>query len=248
MNSIILPKDDSFQPLPILNKNQQHVAMSIIANSGSGKSTFVSKFLKELKLVLTPEAEFYLLTNKKKGDEPAFKELSYLQYVAANDLSSPININKFTNATFLFDDIHEGVILDNDCKFVQLLENESAAKKRKMIIERQKQLDQIINQSSQNLLTLGRSRKLNNIIIKHQFRDGKSNVFKSETNSLVVFPSTNKAKIKEYLKNNEGLSKAQIELLFSLKESKGAYQFLYISRGIYEYAISNNNLVYLGID
>jgi hypothetical protein len=240
-----LERDDEFFPIPEVH-NKKRFAISIIGSSGSGKSTFTGKFIEKYH-ELKKDYEKFLLSNKNEGDEPAFEKLDYLQYIPINSLTEPISIKEFEKTLFCFDDIHEGVILNTDSDFIKDLRNESFTKAQKIINARQKNLDDIVNRSSINILSLGRSREISIIIVKHQFRDSKSNIYKSENTHLVVFPSSNKTKIQEYFKNIEGLDKEQIKRLFNLKESKGNYQFLYISRQGLKYAISNRNIISLDI-
>jgi len=141
---IILGKDEEFTPLPVTHNNQR-VAMTCIANSGSGKSTFIAKFIEQYHKK-HPDNEVFLLSNKNEGDEPAFKDLDYIQYIPINSLNEPINIKNFQDCLFLFDDIHEGVILEQNNEFRESIKDKSYAQQQKIIQTRQKQLDDIVNQ------------------------------------------------------------------------------------------------------
>jgi hypothetical protein len=244
--SLTLDKDEEFFPIPETDNNKR-IALSVIGNSGSGKSHFISKFIKKYEKI-NKDYEQFLLTNKQKDEDPAFEKLENLQYIPINSLNEPITIKRFENSIFVFDDIHEGVILDTESDFVKSLEKESYIKQEKIIKSRQKQLDEIINRSSINMLSLGRSRKISIIIVKHQFKDGKSSIYKTENTHLCVFPSGNTNKIREYYKDVEGLSKDQIKKCLNLTQSKGRYQFLYTSRTGLRYCISNKNIISLDFE
>jgi hypothetical protein len=246
MSSVTLAKGEEFFPLPVVH-NKKRVAISIIGNSGSGKSVFTSNFIKKYHKLL-PDNELFLLSNKNQGDEPAFEDIEDLKYIPINSLNEPVNVKNFKNCLFVFDDIHEGVILDPESEFVKSIEKEKLSVQQKIIKDRQKQLDSVIDRSSINILSLGRSREISTVIVKHSFRDGKSNLYKTEGTDLVVFPAGNTPKIKEYYKNIEGLSKSQIDRLFSLKESKETFQFIYLSRQGLRYAISNRNIISLDLE
>lgn len=237
-------KDEEFFPVQHLEKR---TCLMVIGNSGSGKSVFTSRFIKKYKKTFKNN-ELFLLSNKNQDEEPAFKYIENLKYIPINSLNEPINVKNFEKCLFVYDDIHEGVILDGDSNFVKSLEKEKYTVQQRIIKERQKQLDSIIDKSSINMLSLGRSRNISTIIVKHAFRDGKNNLYKTEGTHLCTFPSGNSAKIREYLKNVEYLLKTQINLIFNLKESKSTYQFLYISRQGLRYCISNKNIISLDLE
>jgi hypothetical protein len=243
-NKLVLQKDEEFFPVPHFEKR---TCLMVIGNSGSGKSVFISRFIKKYEKIFK-ENELFLLSNKAHNEEPAFENISNLKYIPINSLNEAINVKKFERCLFIYDDIHEGVILDSDSVFVKSLEKEKYSTQQRIIKERQKQLDNIIDKSSINMLSLGRSRNISIVIVKHAFRDGKNNLYKTEGTHLCTFPSGNSAKIKEYLKNVECLSKTQIYSILNLKESKSTYQFLYISRQGLRYCISNKNIISLDLE
>ncbi len=238
-----LVDDDEFRVVP----SDKRMAISVIGNSGSGKSIWASNMIKDYHTQF-PDNEVFLLSNKLSNEDPAFEDMDYITYIDVNELTEPIKTNKFENCLFVFDDLLEGVILDSDSEFVQSLEQESYSKQQRIIKERQKQLDMIANKSVENILALGRARNISILIVKHQFRDGKSSLLKTENTGLVSFPAGNSNKLREYLKTVECLGKQQINKIFSMKESKGTYQFVYLSRHGLRYCISNKNVVSIDID
>jgi hypothetical protein len=242
-NKLTLEKDEEFFPVPLREKR---TCLMGIGNSGSGKSFFTSRFIKKYEKIFK-ENELFLLSNKDQDEEPAFKDIQNLKYIPINSLNEAINVKNFEKCLFVYDDIHEGVILQ-DSNFVKSLEKEKYTVQQRIIKERQKQLDTIIDRSSINMLSLGRSRNISTVIVKHAFRDGKNNLYKTEGTHLCTFPSGNSAKIREYLKNIECLSKSQIDLMLNLKESRSTYQFLYISRQGLRYCISNKNIISLDLE
>jgi len=240
----ITEKDNEYFPIPDLTYDR--FVATIIGASGSGKSVFASKLIKQYHR-MQKENEIFIFSNKKKGEDKALDLDFITEHVDINDsISKPINVVDYPNSLFVWDDILESIVLDENSPFMQSLEKEKPSVKTRLLKQRQQDLQHLINQSVSNILSLGRSRKVSSIIIRHSFFNGASiPLLKSESTHLVSFPAGNGCQFKKYLKEYENLSKSQIEAIFSLKESKCRYQYIYISRQGCRYCISNKNIISL---
>jgi len=239
----ITDRENEYFPIPDLTFDR--FVCSIIGASGSGKSVFASKLLKQYHK-MQKENEIFLFSNKARGEDPALDLDFITEHVDINEhVTKPINVTKYPNSLFVFDDIIESIVLNEESTFFKSVENEKPAVKARLIKERQQELQRIINQSIQNILSLGRSRKISCIMIRHAYKNGGSNLLKSEATHIVSFPTSNGAKFNEYLKDYEGLSRNQIKAINSLEESKSRFQFIYMSKQGCKYIVSNRNIISL---
>jgi len=245
MKHVMITEDDGeFIPLPTFTQNRS--VFNIISSSGSGKSVLLSKILKEFQRIKkNDDFEYFLLTNKE--EEPAFKELKDLKRLPVYDLEKPItSLEKFRKSVWILDDILEGIDMSNS-EFLRELDKQPIpfTKKRKIQKEKELQVQNVVEKSAEAFLTLGRSYEINLFLIKHEFRDGRKNLWKMEATHSVFFPSNNKSKIIEYLKSVEGLTKPEIETVMNLKNSKTTYQFLVLSRFGLRWCLSNRDAIAL---
>ena len=238
----ITKEDGEFIPLPTFVQGRS--VFNIISSSGSGKSVLLSKILKEFQRIKKNDNfEYFLLTNKE--NEPAFKDLKDLKKLPVYNLEKPItNLEKFRKSVWILDDILEGIDMSNS-EFLKELDKQpiSFTKKRKIQKEKEFQVQSIVEKSTEAFLTLGRSYEINLFLVKHEFRDGRKNLWKMEATHSIFFPSNNKSRINDYLKTTEGLTKQEIERVMNLENSKTTYQFLLLSRIGLRYCISNRDAI-----
>lgn len=238
-------KSDEY--MPMINNKYERTCLSIIGVAGSGKSKFASDLIKEY-IKTYPTNEMFLFSNKAEGEDPVFNDIKKLDYYDLNNLTESININECHNSLFVIDDLLEGVIISEASEFMKLYEKETYAKKQKIVKLRQQQLNTLAMNTVSNILTLGRSRHISLFMIRHAFKNGGSNILKTEPTHLASFVNTNKAKLDEYLKDVESLSSKQIALIHSMTESRCRYQYIYLSRQGLKYVISNRNIISIDIN
>jgi hypothetical protein len=186
----ISPSSESiFEQLP----NDKTRVLYVAGASGSGKSTYVSQYIKKYKK-MHPKAPFIVF--------------SRLPEDAVIDALNPIRIDiddTLITEPIEIEDIQEdSVILFDDCDAI-----------------RDKKIMEAINTIRQQILEMGRHSNIQVIITSHLINGTDKNATRivlNEMHSLTIFPNSGSIyQIKYVLKNYFGLSAKQITALLTIK-------------------------------
>lgn len=179
---------DYIQICPNQEKNQT-TRMLAFASSGSGKSCYISKFMRQFNLFY-PESSIYIFSTKDSDE--AFSNIKNLEYIELDDLSESLTQNNFEEGSLIvFDDI----------------DSISNRELKKNVLATQKQL-----------LNVGRSKKLHIVSTVHKVRGGNETMAViNESNVNVLFTRSNKAANLSYLKDKLGLEKSVYDDILNQK-------------------------------
>ena len=175
---ILFPKGTKLSPLPVINMNgeKQNTRLFISGPSGSGKSTFMVSFLKSM-LKLNKEKKIYYIS--RLDDDDALNGLKNIE---------KINCNTDKILNYQFEDFKDSIVVMDDAETV----------KNKELLEHTYNL-------RDSILECGRHNNTDIICVSHQLMNNlKTKLLHFEANMLVVFPRSNFAPIKNYLKNYVG--------------------------------------------
>jgi Cdc6-like AAA superfamily ATPase len=178
--SLVIPNNCYFQMMP--DKTLERQIIYITGVSGSGKSTFTRKFVKEYKKIFK-ENEVYLfscLTQDESLDEVKPKRFKI------NDelVTDPIEVSELANSLLIFDDI-----------------DTIANKKVKEAVY------QLLNE----VLQIGRHHKISAIVTNHLPTNFNwTRIILNESHIVVYFPSFATNKVKYLLEQYVDLEKSEI--------------------------------------
>lgn len=229
--SIKLPKGSTFQVLPDEERDVQYIA----AASGAGKSYYISKFVEQY-LLKYPQNEIFLVSSKKRGEDPAYNKFLDLRlpdengeisdqspfqfaYIDFAQLTRAINHNHFPNSLFIFDDTEtiSGLDDDND---INDLDDIEYNKRMKAIKSKSRDTKDLIHLSKEKLLKNGRAKKISVIITSHIIQAGnQTKDIILESKKVVLFPKYGtKTHTQRYLKAYEGLEPTVIKNIINTTE------------------------------
>jgi Cdc6-like AAA superfamily ATPase len=190
MQYIKLKDDEYFQIIP--GYGGERDCLYICGASGSGKSTFASKFIKDYikqKKKKKEEPNIYLFS--AKNEDEALDDL--VQRVDINDdlIENPITIEETSNCLLVYDDID---VINN------------------------KKLKEAVWDSLNNSLQIGRSYNVSVIITNHLPTMGKqTGIVLFEYHSVTFFPNDLNRKLRYMLESYCGLSQQDIDKLKKIR-------------------------------
>lgn len=200
--------DGEMMPLPNIGKTER---IYVAGPTDSGKTTWVSKYMKEFKR-LFPKKKRYVFSDVKE-DKPLDK-LGILRIDLDEDLiTDPLRPEELKSSLVIFDDIDS-------------IQN--------------KKLSKTVEALRDSLLKRGRHEEIYMVVTAHQLTNYKeSRTILNECGAIVFFPRSGSSHAIEYcLRNYCGLNKQQIKRVFQLPSRwvmlyKNYPMFVIYQTGIY---------------
>lgn len=190
--------NETTQLLP--NSKRERDVLYIAGQSGSGKSYFASKWLKEY-CKIYKDRTIYLFSSVEKDDQ--LDKITRLKRVKLNEkfLSTPLQATDFKDSCCIFD----------DCDVI-----------------RNKQLKQKVWNILNMLLQTGRHQNCSVIQISHVINAGcETRIILNESHSITIFPRTLGARnLKYLLENYLGYDKHQINQIKKIGRESRAVTFI----------------------
>lgn len=185
--NIDLPKAEG--TIQVIPNDAWNGAISVFGQSGSGKSTWISNYLKVYKRKF-PKNKIYVLSPIL--DDPAFAPLKP-EYVKIDGsiVEDPLDVSEFKNSILVFDDIES-------------IKN--------------KDENQAIQHFRDSVLETGRHHNVEAICVSHVLLNGNSTKkMLNESNYIVVFPNSNFNAIKNFCSRYIGMSRDDINWIKQCK-------------------------------
>jgi len=179
--------------------------------SGSGKSTYTGKYIKEFKKMFKND-EIFVFSSVSKDE--AFDKFNPIRIPIDEDLlEEPLNISDFENSLTIFDDTDT---------------------------IRNKIYRDIVNGIKAEMIEIGRHYKARCIITSHMISNYRSTrQILNEATSITFFPkSSGTYHIKNYLKTYAGLDKSQIQKILKISSRWITIYRTYPSYIVWEHGIS----------
>lgn len=200
-------RDEVIYPLPCLIRGQRTTGF-VIGKNGSGKSTYMSKFVKAFKILdnlLRCNRNYFLISKKK--EDPVLDKLGMVRLnpFDKNFEKNIKNPSQFKQQVVLFDDIEnfEKDLLDKIHKF------------------------------RDELLELNRSDKIHVMASSHRmYGYNSTKILLTESNMVTFFPNNTMHHMKKYLKENLGLENKTAKKITSLRK-KSCWITIYTGRPMY---------------
>jgi uridine kinase len=178
--SLTIPNNCYFQMMP--DKTLERQIIYITGVSGSGKSTFTRKFVKEYKKTFK-ENKVYLFSCLTEDE--SLDEIKPLRFRLEEDLvTDPINVAELSSSLIIFDDI------------------DTIANKK---------IKEAVYQLLNEILQIGRHHKISAIVTNHLPTNFNwTRIILNEAHVVVYFPSFATNKVKYLLENYVDLEKKDI--------------------------------------
>jgi hypothetical protein len=230
-------KELSFFPVPRPKRETLREVGYICAPSGSGKSVFISKWLKIYNEIY-PDNEIFFFSFKTNKD-PAYNDLyDKITWIPFHEMTEPVNTNDVKDAIFIFDDTDAGSSVNIDESKLTL--NKIATLKKQYSY----QLDELIKQSCLNITKVGRASGISILLTSHVLQDGSWRVrdYYNECTFAVLFGSKAPKKVSRFLSAYTDFSSKQREEIIQM--SSQPYHFIYLNKlsGDSEYVISPHKI------
>ena len=192
-------KGETLFPIPFKVKNQR-VCCNIIGKSGSGKSRFVNRLVKELTKVDKSTKNNYLITASTEKD-PAFTiDLGIVDIPYTMENST---IEDSSNSNMIFDD---------------------------WLNSTSKEQDEFVLSFAKQLLERSRKLNTNLFILNHDARNfNQTKLILLESSSFVVFPKTNLNAAIKLGKSYLQWEKSDIDFLKSIDNGRFTFVFIQIN-------------------
>ena len=221
---IILSAGSSFQPVPIKIKNQIE-RLFISGASGSGKSTYLSNYIKQFrKIPGNKQTPIYLFSSVEYDDvlDEPFTDVIIrpLEDLDGDDLlNDPLNLEDFEEGS---------IIIFDDVMKIQCMKSRIA-----------------LQNLMDSLLEIARHGNLTIVCTSHILSNYKSTrTLQNEATSVTIFPkfSGGLYGIKQYLERKIGMNKTETKKLLSLSKKS---RFVTIYRNISPMVIISEKQAYL---
>lgn len=168
-----------FQHMP--DKHSDRDVLYICGRSGSGKSYYLSKYVKEYKKMF-PKNKVYLFSRKLEDDN-LDKEIDKRVFIDKTIIDEPFEVELFENSLVIFDDTD---VLPDDLK-------------------------KSVNHLRDQILEIGRSLKISCIITNHLCTSPDLKRVLNECHSATIFPANINRQMVYFLENYCGLDKEDIK-------------------------------------
>jgi len=176
-----LPSDATFQPVP--NTKSERDCHYITGASGSGKSTWTKKFVKEYLKTHNNQNPVYLFSRKKEDENLDDVKPQRIK-IGDNLIQDPLKMEDFKNSLVLFDDTD---------------------------IIKPKILRDIVDHIRDEILQGGRSIGVSSVITNHNFTGRELKTVLNECHTITVFPANYNRGMKYLLEDYLGLDKKNIK-------------------------------------
>lgn len=182
--------------ISIIPNSKARECLFIAGSSGSGKSTYASKYVEKW-LKIFPQGECYLFSRKDK--DPVFDKQPRIKRVKINDdlIKNPVNVTTdfLPNSLVIFDDIDS----------------------------LEKHYYEIIARMILDILEVGRSYRVFCIIINHLLNPNSralGRVLHNESHYIIIFNKDNIRAQKYFLSNYMGYNKEQTNEIINAKDTR----------------------------
>jgi hypothetical protein len=179
-NKLKLPSDAKFQPIPDNKKERDCHYISGV--SGSGKSTWTKKFVKEYMNTHNNKNPVYLFSRKNEDENLDDVKPKRIK-IGENLLMDPLSMEDFKNSLVLFDDTD---------------------------IIKPRQLRDVVDHIRDEILQGGRSIGVSCIITNHNFTGRELKTVLNECHAITVFPANYNRGMKYLFSDYLGLDKTTI--------------------------------------
>lgn len=231
-------KDLSFFPVPRPKRVTNREVGYICAPSGSGKSVFISKWLKIYNQIY-PDNDIFFFSFKTVED-PAYKDLyDKITWVPFHTMTEPVNTNDVKDCIFVFDDTDAGSsvnLADYGIDEKQLTASKIKTLKKSYAAD----LDELIKNSCMNITKVGRASGISILLTSHVLQDGSWRVrdYYNECTFAVLFGAKAPKKLSRFLSSYTDFSSKQRAEIVSMGSQQ--YHFIYLNKlsGDSEYVIS----------
>ncbi len=198
LNKEITVEDGTLFPIPYLNADgeKQRQSIFICGQSGSGKSTWIARYVEYYKM-LFPKNDVILFSKKEKDEAldhiKAIKRIPITPELMEEDIEP--------------EDLKDSLVIFDDVDTIK-----------------DKKLQEFIHKLRDDLLETGRSENVYVLITGHTFMNwNKTKVTLSESSGVVVYPKrTSSETLKNFLRKYCGLDKDQIAKIEKL-DSRAVY-------------------------
>lgn len=153
------------------SENVQRDVIFISACSGAGKTTWISNYCKYFNK-LYPSSPIYLLSCKPLEDEPAYKHIKRIKQIEMSEPNLQEILNEGPAYQQFISRTGQSLLICDDFDGVD------------------KKIEKLVQVIINNVLQLGRSKRIFTIISKHQLNTGQpTKIIWSEANKIVLFPN-----------------------------------------------------------